>query len=79
MAKIRNINIVEDIVKEYSTEEIIAFLAKELSAICRRNDERLRDDSPQLLYLDLPNVLKASMILNELDKKLNGQSGPKML
>lgn len=61
MAKIRDINIAKDIVKEYSTEEIIKFVAKSLK-------EYSANEIPERSQFNL-----LVNIVSELDDKLNGK------
>lgn len=79
MAKNRDVNTVDTIINEYTTEEIIAWLAKSLKEITRRSDDRVANDKPYLLYLDLPNILMASNVLSKLDEKLNGNKKQSVL
>lgn len=67
MAKIRDINIAKDIVKEYSTEEILKFVARALK-------EYSVNDIPEREHFNL-----VVDIVSALDDKLNGQKGPKLL
>lgn len=68
MAKIREIDIAKDLAKEYSTEEIIRFVA-----ISLKNYSNL-EDVPERSHFNL--ILD---IIDELDRKLNGQKGPNLL
>lgn len=61
MAKIRDINIAKDIVKEYSTEEIIKFISKSLK-------EYSANEIPERSQFGL-----LVNIVSELDDKLNGK------
>lgn len=79
MAKIREIEYCKDIVKEYSTEEIIAWAAKSMKVEMDRCDRALGDKSFERVCVELPNLLMISTVLNNLNEKLNGQKGPNLL
>lgn len=64
MAELRDINISKDIVAKYKTEEIIRFVTAKLKKHNRNSDDNCVNDSVLQFYID---------ILDELDKKLNGQ------
>lgn len=79
MAKNRDVNTVDTIIEKYTTEEIIAWSAKSLKEITRRSDERVANNEPYLLYLDLPNVLMIAGVLSKLDEKINGNKKQSVL
>lgn len=61
-----------DLVKEilsHSDDEIVAYLANELSGIRRIYNRATKEKSPELLYMAAPNLEEVYKILLALDRR----------
>ena len=61
-----------DLIKEildHSDEEVIAYLANELSGIRRVYNRATKEKSPELLYMAAPNLNGVYTIVNALNRR----------
>ena len=62
------IDLVKEIL-EHSDDEIIAYLANELSGIRRIYNRATKENSPELLYMAAPNLEEVYRMLLALDRR----------